>query len=355
MDREQWNSRYAGSELLWSAHPNRFLAAEVAELAPGRALDLACGEGRNAVWLGERGWEVTGVDFSDVALAKAAKLADERGVRIEWIQADLLQFVPEPGSFDLIVVLYLHLVAADRRKVLAGVAAAVAGGGVLLVVGHDASNLLDGYGGPKDPAILFTPDEVAGELSGLRIERAERVRRPVDSPQGETYAIDALVRAERSDLERRRRSGADRFDEVWEGVYHVVPGPSGAHARIDAQLLALLHGPATDAGLYLMSESNLGESAHDFRVPDGGLQRSGADSMWYATAAMVIEIVSPGDESWNKLPFYAKHDVDEVLIVEPAERTVAWLVLRKGEYRPVERSALIALACGALAEQIDWP
>ncbi len=212
MDREQWNSRYAGSELLWSAHPNRFLAAEVAELAPGRALDLACGEGRNAVWLGERGWEVTGVDFSDVALAKAAKLADERGVRIEWIQADLLQFVPEPGSFDLIVVLYLHLVAADRRKVLAGVAAAVAGGGVLLVVGHDSSNLLDGYGGPKDPAILFTPDEVAGELSGLRIERAERVRRPVDSPQGETDAIDALVRAERSDLERRRRSGADRFD-----------------------------------------------------------------------------------------------------------------------------------------------
>ena len=197
MDREQWNTRYAGSGLVWTAEANRFLVAEVADLEPGRALDVACGEGRNAVWLAERGWEVTAVDFSAVGLAKASKLADERGVGAEWIEADLLEFVPRPGAFDLVAVLYLHLPAGARGVVLARAAAAVAPGGRLLVVGHDASNLTDGCGGPQDPAILFTPSDVAGELPGLRIERAERVRRPVAAADGDAHAIDALVRATR--------------------------------------------------------------------------------------------------------------------------------------------------------------
>ena len=88
--RDDWNARYAQKELLWTAAPNRRFAEEVAGLAPGRALDLACGEGRNAVWLAERGWEVTGVDFSDVALAKAAELATSRGVEVDWVVADVL-------------------------------------------------------------------------------------------------------------------------------------------------------------------------------------------------------------------------------------------------------------------------
>jgi SAM-dependent methyltransferase len=197
VDVEFWNRRYAGSELVWTAEANRFLVAEVADLNPGRALDLACGEGRNAVWLAEHGWEVTAVDFSEVGLAKAARLADERGVSVEWIQADLLDFVPAPGAFDWVAVFYLHVVAGERRPILARAADAVAAGGWLLVVGHDASNLTDGCGGPQDPAILFTPEEVASELPGLRIERAERVRRPVASSHGDEYAIDALVRATR--------------------------------------------------------------------------------------------------------------------------------------------------------------
>lgn len=156
-------------------------------------------------------------------------------------------------------------------------------------------------------------------------------------------------------LERRRRADADRFDEVWEGVYHMVPGPSHAHGRTEAQLLALLRAPATHAGLEITSQFNLGESEHDFRVPDGGLHRPGAGGMWHPSAALVIEIVSPGDESWQKLPFYAKHNVDEVLIVDPAERKVTWLALREGEYRSVQRSGLIELGPTELAEQIDWP
>ena len=118
-------------------------------------------------------------------------------------------------------------------------------------------------------------------------------------------------------LERRRQAGVDRLDEVWQGVRHIVPGPSIEHADISQQLAVLLDGPARAAGLPpTMSEFNLGESEHDFRVPDGGLHRPGASGVWQATAAAVVEILSPGDESRQKLPFYADHDVDEVLLVD---------------------------------------
>jgi 2-polyprenyl-3-methyl-5-hydroxy-6-metoxy-1,4-benzoquinol methylase len=94
MDSEDWDQRYAGRELVWTAEANRFLVQEVDGMAPGRALDLACGEGRNAVWLAERGWQVTGVDFSEVGLEKARQFADSRGVPAEWIAADLLDYRP---------------------------------------------------------------------------------------------------------------------------------------------------------------------------------------------------------------------------------------------------------------------
>lgn len=104
-----------------------------------------------------------------------------------------------------------------------------------------------------------------------------------------------------------------------------------------------------------MHEFNLGESEHDFRVPDGGLHRPGAGGIWHPTAALVVEIVSPDDETWQKLPFYAAHGVDEVLIVDPEERSVHWLGLAGDEYSEVERSGLIELGAAELAERIDWP
>ena len=163
------------------------------------------------------------------------------------------------------------------------------------------------------------------------------------------HELDAL-------LERRRRSGLDRLDEVWEGVYHMVPGPSFGHARVSQQLAVLLDDPARAAGLVaVMSIFNLGDSDQDFRVPDGGLHRPGVGGMWIPTAALVVEIVSPGDESWQKLPFYAQRGVDELLIVDPAQRTVHWLALAGGEYREVQRSGLIGLGPRELAEQLDWP
>ena len=193
--RDDWNRRYSDTEQLWTATPSRFLVAETAELPPGLALDLACGEGRNAVWLAEQGWDVVGVDFAEVGLDTARRLATRRGVGVGLVRADLLAYEPEPLRYDLVCVLYLHLPADDRRRVLARAAGAVALGGTFLLVGHDLENLEHGHGGPTNARVLYTADEAADELPGLELVKAERVLRPVDG--AERPAIDALVRARR--------------------------------------------------------------------------------------------------------------------------------------------------------------
>jgi SAM-dependent methyltransferase len=196
--REDWNARYEQKELLWTAEPNRLFANEVASLEPGRALDVACGEGRNAVWLAERGWRVTGVDFSDVALAKAEQLAASRDVEVAWIRADVLDYRAEQLAFDLVALLYLQLPGAELARALRSSVAAVAPGGTLIVLGHDTANLADGHGGPKDAAVLFTPEDVVTELDELVVERAETVQREVPLPDGgAATALDAFVRARR--------------------------------------------------------------------------------------------------------------------------------------------------------------
>jgi SAM-dependent methyltransferase len=193
--REDWDRRYAEVENLWSAKPNRFLVAEVKDLEPGRALDLACGEGQNAIWLASRGWRVDGVDYSGVAIAKAQRRAGRERVDVDFAEHDLLEYEPEPAAYDLVLLLYLHLTAAERRIVLERARRALAPGGTLLLLGHDLANLSDGVGGPSDPTILFTPDDIASELAGLEIEKAERVLR--DVADADRPAIDALVRARR--------------------------------------------------------------------------------------------------------------------------------------------------------------
>jgi SAM-dependent methyltransferase len=198
MDSEAWDERYAAVDLVWSAEPNRFLAAEVADLRAGRALDLACGEGRNAIWLAERGWEVTAVDFSRVAIDKARRLAEARGVTVTWAVADVVTATLQPRAFDLVVVLYLQLPARERATALGHAAGAVAPSGTLLVVGHDSTNLTDGWGGPQDPDVLYGPDDVVDAIGDLEIVRAERVERDVATDHGTKHAIDVLVRATRS-------------------------------------------------------------------------------------------------------------------------------------------------------------
>jgi SAM-dependent methyltransferase len=202
MDSEAWDVRYSGTEPVWSLEPNRFVAAETADLPPGRALDLAAGEGRNALWLAARGWRVTAVDFSRIALTRARELEAGRDAphAVSWVHADLLEYEAAPGSAELVVLAYLHLRAQDRREVHRRAAAAVAPGGTLLVVAHDASNLTAGVGGPQDRDVLFTTDEVLSDVAavdGLRTVRAERVHRDVDTPAGRRQAVDLLVRLTR--------------------------------------------------------------------------------------------------------------------------------------------------------------
>jgi SAM-dependent methyltransferase len=197
MDREDWNTRYRGTDLLWSADANVFVALEATDLPPGRLLDCAAGEGRNAIWLAERGWRATVIDYSEVAIGKARRLAASRGVELDAIVADVTTFRPAGRRFDLVLVAYLQLPEPARSAALHGAAEAVAPGGTLLVVAHDRSNLDGGYGGPQDPAVLGTPEEVAAGLADLDVVRAARVSRAVDTPEGPRVAIDHLVRARR--------------------------------------------------------------------------------------------------------------------------------------------------------------
>ena len=200
MDAAAWDARYADADLVWSADPNQFVAAECADLPPGRALDLAAGEGRNAIWLAGRGWEATAVDFSQVALDKGRDLPG--GDRVSWVCADATAW-RSGADFDLVVVAYLQLPAPERAAALRSAYSSLAPGGRLLVVAHDSTNLAEGTGGPQDPTVLYTAEDVLDDLvgfDGVVVERAQRVPRRVGDGHGEEparTAYDCLVRVRR--------------------------------------------------------------------------------------------------------------------------------------------------------------
>jgi SAM-dependent methyltransferase len=197
VDAEAWNDRYRTSELMWSAGPNQCVEAELADLATGRAVDLAAGEGRNAIWLARRGWQVTAVDFSQVALDKGREIAGD--LAVTWVCADATTW-REDTSYDVSVLAYLQLPAAERRAAHRNAFAALRPGGTLLVVAHDSTNLAEGTGGPQDPTVLLTADDVLADLDGevFEVVRAGRVGREVGQPEGGSRtAYDALVRVVR--------------------------------------------------------------------------------------------------------------------------------------------------------------
>jgi SAM-dependent methyltransferase len=202
MKCEDWDQRYAEQAQSWSVEPNQFVVAETADLKPGRALDLAAGEGRNAVWLAEQGWRVTAVDFSTVGIDKGRRLAAQRGVEVDWVVADLLHYRPEPLGWELVLLCYLQISKREREQVLARARQALAPGGTLLYIAHDLSNLEHGVGGPKHPEVLCTPADVVADLPGLQILKAEVVKRSVAREPGHdgparAIALDTLVRAVR--------------------------------------------------------------------------------------------------------------------------------------------------------------
>lgn len=200
MEREDWNRRYAAKEFIWTVEANRFLVAEAADLPRGRALDLAAGEGRNAVWLAEQGWAVRAVDFSEMAVEKGKRLAAARNVadRIDFQVADLRVYTPEIHQFDLVALIYLQIPWVELTPILVRAARAVAPGGTFLLVGHDSANLEHGYGGPRNPDVLYTAEQIVAALSGeLEVEKASRVERRVETDDGVKIAIDCLVRGKR--------------------------------------------------------------------------------------------------------------------------------------------------------------
>jgi len=200
MDSTTWDKKYEDSELLWSADANIWVQDLAKDLAPGIALDVAAGEGRNALWLVARGWQVTAVDFSAVALQRARTLAETRlGIdaeRLTTLEADVQTWLPPARAYDLVLVAYLHLPEKQRGVVIRAAAEAVSPGGTLLVVGHDLENLGSGHGGPQNPAVLYRPGDIVTDIepAELIVDRSETVRRPMTDGQGRPVeALDALV------------------------------------------------------------------------------------------------------------------------------------------------------------------
>lgn len=195
MDAREWDTRYAATDTMWSREPNVFLAPHVERLTPGRALDLGCGEGRNALWLAEQGWTVTAVDFSEVAVDRGREWASRRGLEVDFHVADVIGYSPDPSSFDLVILFYLQLPHDEVRRILGHAVEALAPGGWLLVVAHDLDNLEHGVGGPPTADVLYTTDLVVDAIDGLGIVEAGPVERAVSTTEGDRTAIDTLVLA----------------------------------------------------------------------------------------------------------------------------------------------------------------
>lgn len=188
MDSSMWDERYEGSELVWSAEPNIFLPPLVEGVAPGTALDVACGEGRNAIWLARQGWDVTAFDFSAVGIDKASQHAGDANV--EWIVAEVTSFEPTK-KFDLVVIFYLHLPDVPIAQAFTHAIDALAPGGTLFAVGHALANIEHGVGGPQHPEILWTVDGITPLLTGLNVIELEERERWVESE--DATAIDLVV------------------------------------------------------------------------------------------------------------------------------------------------------------------
>jgi SAM-dependent methyltransferase len=190
MDSHGWDTRYKDNELVWSGKPNIFLPPIVDGLGVGSALDLACGEGRNAIWLARLGWDVTGVDFSEVGIEKARDIAGD--TEVNWIVDDVTDFTPYE-RFDLVLIIYVHLAPQEMELLFSRAIAALSPGGTLIGVGHSLRNLTDGVGGPPYPQILWTEARIGPLVGDLDVATLTEVPRPVDG--SEIPAIDLLVQA----------------------------------------------------------------------------------------------------------------------------------------------------------------
>lgn len=190
MDSASWDERYAAADRLWPVGPNMYVEDRLSVHEPGVGVDLASGEGRNAVWLAERGWNMTAVDFSEVAIKRGRQHAAD----VKFDVADVVSWEPE-DSVDLVLIAYLHLEPQTFPEVVQRSSGWVRQGGELFMIGHDVSNIEHGHGGPQSPEILWDVRTIKPLLDHMRIIEGAVLRRPVDTEAGLVYARDALVRA----------------------------------------------------------------------------------------------------------------------------------------------------------------
>ncbi|GIF46092.1 methyltransferase family protein [Asanoa ferruginea] len=196
MDEQFWNELYGSREQLFSGRPNGVLVAEVTDLPPGRALDVGCGEGGDALWLAARGWQVTGIDISRTALSRAA--AADRTGRAVWTRVDLTREAPPAGPFDLVSAQYVPLPHQPDHAAVRALLSAVAPGGTLLVAGHDLADLRPGDAPGFDPADFYQPDEIARLLGDdWKIVTNESRLRTAPAPEGTAHVRDIVLRAQR--------------------------------------------------------------------------------------------------------------------------------------------------------------
>jgi SAM-dependent methyltransferase len=234
VDATTWDERYRAREMLWSRGPNVFVESRLADREPGVGLDLASGEGRNAIWLAERGWDMTAVDFSSVAVERGRKMSDQ----VEFIVADVFEWEPDRVSrspsaeaqgasrggvdegnsnlssessrgdegnsnlssegtrgFDLVLIAYLHVDADRLRNLIEKTGGWLRPGGELFLVGHDVSNIAEGVGGPQVPEVLWEVDPILEWIRGLELVEGGVVDRPVEVDGDVRYARDTLIRA----------------------------------------------------------------------------------------------------------------------------------------------------------------
>ncbi len=175
----RWDQRYSEAGYAYGIEPNDFLVEIVGRLPRGRALSLAEGEGRNGVFLAERGFEVTGVDSSAVGLAKARALAAKRGVHLATVQADLAGYTIAPRSWEVIVSIFCHLPPPLRARLYREAVAGLTPGGALVLEAYTPRQLELGTGGPKEPALLVNLAALKAELAGLRFGIARETEREV--------------------------------------------------------------------------------------------------------------------------------------------------------------------------------
>lgn len=195
MDADGWDLRYASADRVFASGPNPLVVEALSDLPPGRALDLAAGEGRHALWLARRGWQVTALDFSRVGLDKGRREAERDALRVDWILEDAYRYRPEPRSLELVLVAHFHPEPARQRRVFAALAGALVPGGHLLVLGRHRDDIgRDGGRGPRDPQLRYTPRELRRALPrGLALARCEAVYRTVETDAGPLELTDVVA------------------------------------------------------------------------------------------------------------------------------------------------------------------